>query len=89
MAKSNVSAEKDPCTAESMKSMQCLQDNDYNRAACKKDFDNYNACKKFWGSVYIARKRAGIVPYLPPHQDRQAMKVIYAKTGKIPTTPDG
>jgi len=72
-----------------MKSMKCLQDTGYDRAACKSAFDNYNACKKFWGSVYTARRRAGVQPYMPPHQDRAAMKAAYARTGKIPVTPDG
>jgi len=88
MAKS-VSSEKDPCALESANSMKCLQDNEYHRPSCQAQFDNYNACKKFWGSVYSARRRAGITPYLAPHEDRAGIKAIYAKTGKIPTTPDG
>ena len=80
---------QDPCALESMQSMKCLEENDYNRNLCMAQFANYRACKKFWGEVYSARKRAGIQPHMTPIEDRAAMKALYAKTGKIPVTPDG
>jgi len=84
---SKVTDEKDPCAVEGKASQKCLSTNNYDKSACGLYFDNYNNCKKFWGSVYLARKRAGITPYLPPSQDRPAIKIKYKETGEIPTLP--
>jgi len=83
-----LSIEKDPCTLESKASLKCMDDNNYNRSLCQKYFENYQACKKFWGSVYTARKRAGIVPYLAPVNERDGIKRRYIETGKVHPTPD-
>jgi len=83
-----VSIEKDPCSLESKASLKCMEDNSYNRGACLNHFENYKACKKFWGSVYTARKRAGIVPYLAPVNEREAIKRRYMETGKVHPTPE-
>jgi len=81
-----VSIEKDPCSVEGKASLKCLNDNNYNRSMCQQAFDNYKACKKFWGSVSLNRSRAGIKPVLPPVDERDAIKREYVRTGKIPTT---
>jgi len=81
--------EKDPCFMESKASMKCLQDFNFDRSRCGDYFDNYKACKQFWGAVHTARKRKGISPHLPPLEERQAIKERYIQTGKIPATPDG
>lgn len=88
MSGSKVTSEKDPCSVESLKSMKCLSDNNYDKSACQQQFDNYKECKKFWGQVRLARRANGIYPYMPPEKDRAAMKIKYIKTGTIPTTPD-
>jgi len=86
---SQTAAQKDPCWFESRQSMKCLEDNGYDRTQCQKQFDNYQACKKFWGKVYSARKWSGITPYDAPPEEREGIKQIYLKTGKIAATPDG
>jgi len=84
-----ITIEKDPCFMESKASMKCLNDFNFDRSQCQEYFANYKACKKFWSDVTLGRKRKGISPHLPPHEERQAIKERYIQTGKIPTSPDG
>ncbi len=51
MAASQTIPAKNPCYEESMASMKCLNDNNYDRSMCVMQFDNYNACKDFWMRV--------------------------------------
>merc|ERR1712066_214023 len=81
--------DKNPCWAESKVSFKCLDDNGYDRGKCMEAFNNYNICKKFCGEVRVKRYNAGVEPWVPPPEDREAMRAKYAETGKIPTTPDG
>ena len=66
--------------------MKCLDENDYIKGKCQKEFENYNNCKAFWNSIYWARKRAGKFPLLPEsEEERDLYKQKYRETGKIPT----
>ena len=77
---------QDPCWKESKKSMKCLDDNDYIKGKCQREFENYNNCKAFWNTIYWARKRAGKYPLLPEsEEERDLFKQKYKETGKIPT----
>jgi len=80
---------KNPCWKENIASHKCIDDNNYDKSKCNLQFDNYNACKKFWGSVYYARKREGLYPYVPEsEEERTAFKLKYKQTGQIPTTAE-
>ncbi|GFR65267.1 coiled-coil-helix-coiled-coil-helix domain-containing protein 7 [Elysia marginata] len=57
--------------------MQCLDDNGYDRAQCEKFYENYRNCKKFWSWIAAERKRRGITPHLPAPEDREAVKQEY------------
>lgn len=74
------------CAPESMQSMRCLEDNGYEKKACQAAFDNYNACKKFWGKVVILRRQQRISPEVPDPEDRKDIKARYLATGKISAT---
>ena len=77
---------QDPCWKENKRSMKCLDENDYIKGKCQKEFENYNNCKAFWNSIYWARKRAGKYPFLPEsEEERDLYKQKYRETGKIPT----
>jgi len=81
-----VTVQKDPCWKENKRSMKCLDENDYIKGKCQKEFENYNNCKAFWNSIYWARKRAGKYPFLPEsEEERDLYKQKYRETGKIPT----
>lgn len=69
--------EKNPCAKEHLMTMQCLDDNGYDRAQCHKFFENYRNCKKFWAWIAAERKRQGITPHLPALQDREEVKQKY------------
>lgn len=86
MSGGKISIEKDPCSLESNASMKCLDTNNYDRSMCQQYFDNYIACKKFWGKVSLARSRSGISPSVPPVHERDALKRLYMETGKIHAT---
>ncbi|KIO15647.1 hypothetical protein M407DRAFT_243695 [Tulasnella calospora MUT 4182] len=38
----------DPCAGASKASMKCLDQNNYNKAACSAYFEAYKECKKAW-----------------------------------------
>ncbi|XP_064109325.1 coiled-coil-helix-coiled-coil-helix domain-containing protein 7-like [Macrobrachium nipponense] len=66
--------EKNPCTKEHNQSYKCLEDNDYDRNMCAWYFENYKRCKEFWNDIRVQRRRAGIVPNLPPLEEREEIK---------------
>ncbi|KAL1921401.1 uncharacterized protein VTP21DRAFT_11117 [Calcarisporiella thermophila] len=49
----------DPCTAETKASMQCLDDNNYDRSKCEEYFKQYRDCKKRWFEERRRLKREG------------------------------
>ncbi|XP_077283704.1 coiled-coil-helix-coiled-coil-helix domain-containing protein 7 [Arctopsyche grandis] len=63
-----------PCLKEQNLSFKCLDDNNYERAACYVYFENYNTCKRFWASIMKHRKDNGIYPRLPPAEERDKIK---------------
>ncbi|XP_063863472.1 coiled-coil-helix-coiled-coil-helix domain-containing protein 7-like isoform X1 [Scylla paramamosain] len=69
--------EKNPCLKEHDMSFKCLEESSYNRNACGEYFENYKKCKEFWGNVRSERRRAGIVPHLPPAEERDKIKAEY------------
>ncbi|XP_049764107.1 coiled-coil-helix-coiled-coil-helix domain-containing protein 7 [Schistocerca cancellata] len=72
--------DNNPCLKEQEMSLKCLGANNYDKDACSKHFDNYNACKKFWDAVRSDRRVKGIVPYLPPAEEREKVKEEYIAT---------
>ncbi|XP_053618030.1 coiled-coil-helix-coiled-coil-helix domain-containing protein 7 [Plodia interpunctella] len=78
----NKDAERmNPCLKEQEQSYRCLDKNGFDQEKCQEHFDNYNTCKKFWGSVYQDRRAKKIYPYLPDVEDREKIKTDYF--GKI------
>ncbi|KAL1454050.1 hypothetical protein WDU94_010343 [Cyamophila willieti] len=43
--------ERNPCMKENEISMKCLDRNNYIKANCEKEFENYRVCRKFWSAV--------------------------------------
>ena len=81
-----VNKTKDPCWFENKLSMSCLNNNEYNKQLCSKEFENYKRCKGFWNSVAWARRRKGLYPLVPEmEKDRIAFKSKFKETGEIPT----
>ncbi|XP_023233926.1 coiled-coil-helix-coiled-coil-helix domain-containing protein 7-like [Centruroides sculpturatus] len=58
-------------------SLNCLEQNNYNKNKCQLHFENYINCKKFWSLVVSDRKKKGMKPYLPSVQDRGKIKEEY------------
>ncbi|ALC44787.1 CG4186 [Drosophila busckii] len=76
----NVNAERDnPCLKEQELSFKCLHKNNFDRDKCEVYFVNYNNCKEFWNKVRSDRRAKGIVPYLPPVEERAEIKAEYMK----------
>lgn len=65
---------QEPCLKEHNISLQCLDDNAYNKDQCALEFENYSLCKRFWSSVKADRIKRGIRPDLPPPEERDAFK---------------
>ncbi|EDV97267.1 coiled-coil-helix-coiled-coil-helix domain-containing protein 7 [Drosophila grimshawi] len=77
----NPNAERDnPCLREQELSFNCLNKNNFDRDICEVYFANYNNCKEFWNKVRSDRRAKGIEPYLPPIEERAAIKADYMKT---------
>ncbi|KAH8372032.1 hypothetical protein KR093_009761 [Drosophila rubida] len=77
----NSNAERDnPCLKEQELSYKCLNKNNFDREKCEIYFVNYNNCKEFWNKVRSERRSKGIVPYLPPVEERAALKAEYMKS---------
>ncbi|XP_013191747.1 coiled-coil-helix-coiled-coil-helix domain-containing protein 7 [Amyelois transitella] len=70
-------ARLNPCLKEQEQSYECLNKNGYDQDKCQQHFDNYNTCKKFWGSVYKDRKAKKIYPYLPEVEEREKIKAEF------------
>lgn len=66
--------DKNPCIKEQDMAYKCLDENNYDRNVCAGYFENYKKCKDFWGTVRVDRRRAGIVPNLPPAAERDQIK---------------
>ncbi|KAH8339098.1 hypothetical protein KR074_003973 [Drosophila pseudoananassae] len=80
----NLNAERDnPCLKEQELSYKCLNKNNFDREKCEIYFVNYNNCKEFWNNVRSDRRAKGTAPYLPPIEERDAIKAEYMK-GKPP-----
>lgn len=79
---------QNPCYFEGKASLKCINDNSGDKAQCGQFFENYKKCKKFWNDVFIARRQAGLKPYLPHPEDRAPFMAKYARTRKIPVTSD-
>ncbi len=80
---------QNPCYFEGKASLKCITDNFGDRNKCQQQYENYNDCKKFWGSVYRERRREGLTPHLPPAKDRPEFLKKYIETGAIPVTIEG
>uniref|UniRef100_A0A1A9ZWF7 Coiled-coil-helix-coiled-coil-helix domain-containing protein 7 n=1 Tax=Glossina pallidipes TaxID=7398 RepID=A0A1A9ZWF7_GLOPL len=77
----NPNAERDnPCLKEQELSYKCLSKHNYEREPCEIYFANYKNCKEFWGRVKSERRAKGIEPYLPPVEERAAIKEEHMKS---------
>ncbi|XP_065359589.1 coiled-coil-helix-coiled-coil-helix domain-containing protein 7 [Calliphora vicina] len=77
----NPNAERDnPCLKEQELSYKCLSKSNYDREACEVYFANYKNCKDFWHKIRSDRRAKGIAPYLPPVEEREAIKAEHMKT---------
>lgn len=54
-----------PCAEESVASLKCLDENNYNRAKCANYFQAYKECKKAWNKRKAERRRKGLPPNDP------------------------
>ncbi|XP_046566793.1 coiled-coil-helix-coiled-coil-helix domain-containing protein 7-like [Haliotis rubra] len=72
------SADKNPCMTEQKMSYKCLDDNGYDREKCSKCFQNYRNCREFWSRIMTDRKKKGIVPALPPVEERDKVRTEYS-----------
>ncbi|KAJ8925831.1 hypothetical protein NQ315_009683 [Exocentrus adspersus] len=71
----NQDAEKNnPCLKEQLLSYQCFNDNNFDKEACQLEIENYKTCKSFWHFVTAYRRKKGILPYVPPVEERESIK---------------
>ncbi|PSN39410.1 hypothetical protein C0J52_18650 [Blattella germanica] len=66
-----------PCVKEHDMVFKCLDKNNYNYEKCNDYFENYKGCKNFWGRVRADRRKNGIVPNLPPPEEREKIRAEY------------
>lgn len=66
-----------PCLKEQRLSLKCLDEMQYDKEKCERYFDNYRRCQNFWIRVTKDRRINGIRPYLPPPEEREAVKKRY------------
>ncbi|KAG8442035.1 hypothetical protein GDO86_010997 [Hymenochirus boettgeri] len=70
-----------PCLEETDASSKCMDDNHYQKDMCSSYFIKYKNCRKFWNTIMIARRRDGVVPYMPTAEER---KNILQSLGREP-----
>lgn len=51
-----------PCAAESVASLKCLEENHYDKARCANYFKAYKECKRAWNQRKAERRRRGLPP---------------------------
>ncbi|CAG9799212.1 unnamed protein product [Chironomus riparius] len=73
-------APDNPCFNEQNISYKCLSENNYDKQKCEIYFANYTECMKFWTKVKFDRRRLGIIPEVPPIEERESIKNDYMKT---------
>lgn len=67
----------EPCAKERQISLDCLEDHDYDHSKCQLAFENFRFCKQFWNRIHKERAAKGIRPYLPPPEEREAIRREY------------
>ena len=65
---------QDPCYSESVKSLDCLAQNRYNKGACLRYFENYVTCRRFWTEIIHERRANNIEPEIPPPEERDEIR---------------
>jgi hypothetical protein len=75
--------ENNPCFAEQMQSLKCIEINSNDSEKCLREFENVKMCKTFWYEIINFRKRNQIFPHLPNFDERLLMKQKYLKTGSV------
>ncbi|XP_017881881.1 coiled-coil-helix-coiled-coil-helix domain-containing protein 7 [Ceratina calcarata] len=69
-----------PCYKESLISAQCLERNQYDYTLCEVQFENYRVCKRFWSSVISKRRLEGVMPIVPPPDEREKIRKEFINT---------
>lgn len=64
----------EPCAKERQISFNCLEDHDYDHSKCQLAFENFRYCKQFWNNIHAERAAKGIRPFLPPPEERDAIR---------------
>ena len=83
---SQVTQNKDPCWKEHKISLNCLDENGYDKSLCQREFENYRNCKGFWNNVSWTRKKYGLYPLVPQsEEERMAFIKKYKLTGQVPS----
>lgn len=73
-AKKRNHLEGDPCFKERQMSLKCMDENDYDRDKCFKQFENFKSCNGFWLEVMKQRRRDRIKPVVPPIEERDQIR---------------
>ncbi|XP_068160620.1 coiled-coil-helix-coiled-coil-helix domain-containing protein 7 [Antennarius striatus] len=62
-----------PCIDESDASLKCLDAHNYDKSQCSAYFLRYKNCRKYWHSMMLQRRRAGLKPDMPTANERQEL----------------
>ncbi|KAJ9582704.1 hypothetical protein L9F63_022945 [Diploptera punctata] len=71
-----------PCVKEHDMVFKCLDKNNYDYEKCNDYFENYKGCKNFWGRLRSERRAKGIIPNLPPPEEREKIRAEYVASKK-------
>ncbi|XP_069676089.1 coiled-coil-helix-coiled-coil-helix domain-containing protein 7 [Periplaneta americana] len=75
-----------PCIKENDMVFKCLDKNNYQHDKCAAYFENYKSCKNFWGKVRAERRAQGILPHLPPPEEREKIRAAHVTSKKAAAT---
>jgi len=64
----------DPCYKERQISLRCMDEKNYDKDACYREFVNFRNCKTFWTTIIKERRRDQIKPDVPPPEERDAIR---------------
>ena len=72
----------DPCFKERQMSLRCMDSNHYDKDECAREFENFKNCKGFWTEIIKIRRRDGILPDIPPPEERDDIRRAHFKLKK-------
>uniref|UniRef100_A0A8D9BBG0 Coiled-coil-helix-coiled-coil-helix domain-containing protein 7 n=1 Tax=Cacopsylla melanoneura TaxID=428564 RepID=A0A8D9BBG0_9HEMI len=77
-ARNQEAIDNNPCAKENDISMKCLDKNNYIKAKCEREFENYKICRKFWSAVARDRSDKGL-PLKMTAEEREQAKADFKK----------